>query len=114
MTIHEVLWSVGDGSLAGTAELVRRKRQNSQEGGDSDVTRKQVGTLDKIKEGFKHEVEVIGDATGLKGWQILLIILIVTLLFCGLCGWCVFRFFKKKRKANKGITLDPWGVKKIL
>ena len=103
MTSH--LWS---GTVSDDHEmpaLVRWKRQSAAAGGSGeDVTKQQLGTLDKLKEGLQHEVDVIGNATGLKGWQIMLIIVVVAILICGLCGWCVFRFFRKKRKANKGTT----------
>lgn len=85
--------------------LERWKRQSAVGGGE-DVTKQQLGTLDKLKEGLQHEVDVIGNATGLKGWQIMLIIVVVAVLICGLCGWCVFRFFRKKRKANKGEGIE--------
>ena len=67
-----------------------------------DVTREKVGTMDKIKDGLKHEMDEFGAATGLQGWQVMALVVILVILVIGLCGWCVFRFFRKKRKAKKG------------
>ena len=68
----------------------------------ADVTREKVGTMDKIKDGLKHEMDEFGAATGLQGWQVMALVVTLVILIIGLCGWCVFRFFRKKRKAKKG------------
>jgi len=82
------------------AALQRSKRQAAV--ATPDVTREKVGTMDKIKDGLKHEMDEFGAATGLQGWQVMALVVILVILVIGLCGWCVFRFFRKKRKAKKG------------
>jgi len=64
------------------------------------------GIGQKIKEEIDHEVDVVADKTGMKGWQVLALFIIVVLAIIGLVGFCVWRFFKKKRKGKDGKGKD--------
>ena len=67
------------------------------------------GIGQRIKDEIDHEVDVVADKTGMKGWQVLALFIIVVLAIIGLIGWCVWRFFKKKRqgKDGKGKDIPP-------
>ena len=59
-----------------------------------------------MKTEVDHDVDLIADKTGMKGWQVLSIFIIVVLAVVGLVGWCVWRFFRKKRKGKDGKGKD--------
>lgn len=60
------------------------------------------GFIEKVKTEVDHDVDLIADKTGMKGWQVLSIFIVVVLAVVGLVGWCVWRFFRKKRKGKDG------------
>ena len=73
-----------------------RKRQ-------AEVTKTETaGTLAKINDEFKKDVNIVADKTGLQGWQVIVIFAVIALALLGLTGWCAWRFFRKKRKGKKG------------
>jgi len=73
---------------------------------EADNEKDEKGIIKKIKDEVDHEVDVVADKTGMKGWQVLAIFVIIVLAVVGLVGWCIWRFFKKKRKGKDGKGKD--------
>ena len=73
---------------------------------DTKSEKEDKGFVKKIKDEIDHDVDVVADKTGMKGWQVLALFIVVVLAIIGLVGWCIWRFFKKKRKGKDGKDKD--------